>query len=401
MLAQYFPPDVNGSSTRVYNAARGLLLQGCRVTVVTSFPHYPNGRIPPKYKNKILTREEIEGIIVVRTWIPKLSHSVIFQRVLSHISFVFLSLLGLRYVRKADVIFAMNPNLFVFFSAIMYKVLFRKNIIRNVDDLWPEVFYDLGIVKSAVAKRILDFLAKISYRIPAAIIPVSYGYVKTLLTKYRVPSEKIIVIEHGVDIEQFRAHKKDSDAASRGRKTVMYSGALNIGYDFETVIKAANLLRSERVSFIIRGAGELSDRLTRMVKEYGLTNVAIITELLPRAELVTFLNSADIFLLPMSHLGVIDQGLPTKILEYQALGKPIVCISTGEAANYIMRTQSGLVATRRQPEELARLIMQLVNDDELACRLGCNGSNNIRTNLTLEMVGKRLMEVINKITTPR
>ena len=64
---------------------------------------------------------------------------------------------------------------------------------------------------------------------------------------------------------------------------------------------------------------------------------------------------------------------------------------------YIMRTQSGLVVVQGEPEELARLIMQLVNDDELAKRLGSNGSNNIKNNLTLEMVGKRLMDVINTI----
>ena len=64
--------------------------------------------------------------------------------------------------------------------------------------------------------------------------------------------------------------------------------------------------------------------------------------------------------------------------------------------NYIMKTDSGLVSTTRQPEELARLIMQLVEDESLAKRLGSNGSNNIKNNLTLEMIGKRLLDVINK-----
>ncbi|MGC1132952.1 MAG: hypothetical protein WA941_09015, partial [Nitrososphaeraceae archaeon] len=79
MLAQYFTPDVNGASTRVYNAAQGLMMQGCDVTVVTAFPHYPTGHIPAKYKRKILTREEIDGVKVIRTWIPNLSHSFIIQ----------------------------------------------------------------------------------------------------------------------------------------------------------------------------------------------------------------------------------------------------------------------------------------------------------------------------------
>jgi hypothetical protein len=41
--------------------------------------------------------------------------------------------------------------------------------------------------------------------------------------------------------------------------------------------------------------------------------------------------------------------------------------------------------------------MQLVNDKDLAKRLGDNGFNNINNNLTLNMVGKRLMSVIRRI----
>jgi glycosyltransferase involved in cell wall biosynthesis len=54
------------------------------------------------------------------------------------------------------------------------------------------------------------------------------------------------------------------------------------------------------------------------------------------------------------------------------------------------------VATTRQPEELAQLIMQLVNDNNLAKRLGDNGFNNVNKNLTLEAIGKRLMDVISR-----
>src|SRR5919112_5924397 len=161
IISQYFPPDWNGTSTRAYNAALSLKLQGCNVTVIAAFPHYPDGHIPSKYKGRILSLEEIDGIKLVRTWVPSFAHLPLVKRVLLHISFMLSSLLGIIYIRKVDVIFAMNPNLFAFLPALIYKILFRKNIIRNVDDLWPEVFYDLGIVKSRFFKKILDFAASI------------------------------------------------------------------------------------------------------------------------------------------------------------------------------------------------------------------------------------------------
>ncbi len=397
IISQYFPPDWNGPSTRSYNAARGLVSQGINVTVITAFPHYPHGNIPSRYKRRILSLEQIDGIKLIRTWVPGFAHLPLFKRILVHISFMLSSLLGLVHVRKVDIIFAMNPNFFAFFPALIYKILFRKNIIRNVDDLWPEAFYDLGIVKSVVFKKILDSVASMSYHVPVAIIAVSHGYVQTLITKYNIPQEKIAVIEQGVDTNKFYMVKKSSSISNSNKKTIMYSGNLNIGYDFETVIKSAKLLELQPICFIIRGIGVMSDSVRLMIKEYNAKNVDLRTDLLSTDELVSFLNSADIFLLPMTlSATVMDQGLPTKLLEYQALGKPIVCISNGEAGKYIEKTQSGLVATTRQPEELAQLIMQLVNDEDLAKRLGNNGFNNINNNLTLEKVGKRLMDVIRR-----
>jgi glycosyltransferase involved in cell wall biosynthesis len=397
MISQYFPPDWNGVSTRAYNAALSLKLQGCNVTVIAAFPHYPDGHIPTKYKRRILSLEEIDGIKLVRTWVPSFAHLPLIKRVLLHISFMLSCLLGIVYIRKVDVIFAMNPSLFAFFPALIYKVIFRKNIIRNVDDLWPEAFYDLGIVKSRFFKKILDFAASISYRIPVAIIPLSHGYVQTLITKYHIPEEKIMVIEHGVDTMKFHMFKKSSSISNSNKKIIMYSGNLNLGYDFETVIRTAKLLELQPVHFIIRGIGVISDKVRQMVKEYDVKNVEVRTDLLSQEQLVFVLNSADIFLLPMNlDAKVMDQGLPTKLLEYQALGKPIVCISNGEAGKYIIETQSGLVATTSKPEELAELIMQLVKDKDLAKRLGDNGFSNINNNLTLNMIGKRLMDVIRR-----
>jgi len=396
MISQYFPPDINGSSTRSINAARGLLSQGCKVTVITTFPHYPKRESSNRYKNKIIHIEDIEGIKLIRVWIPNLSHSPNYKRTLLHLSFCFSVVIGLFFVRKIDVIFAMNPSFLVAFPAFFSKIILRKNIVRNVDDLWPEVLYDLGIIKSRFVKKILDFFSKLSYKVSSAIIPISHGYVETLITKYHLSNEKIFVIEHGVDIKKFEklmAIKPSND----NKKIVMYSGAINIGYDFEPVIKAAKILEAYPIHFIIRGIGDKIDDLKNMIEKEHVTNVEVRTNLLEKIELNKILNAADIFLLPMS-FGVIDYGLPTKILEYQSLGKPIVCVSNGEAGNYIEKTKSGIVVKNKNPKELAESIKKLVNDESLTRNLGDNGRKYILENLTIEKIGERLMGVIKRCT---
>ena len=412
MIAQYFPPDYLGHSTRAYNAAKGLMDQGCRVTVITAFPHYPHGRIPVQYRKRLFSVEDHDGIKVIRTWVPATSHYTYLNRVIVHGSFIISSLLwGLFRTGKMDVIIAMNPNLFAFFPALIFKFVYRRKMLRNADDLWPEVWYDLGIIKSTIFKKLLDWITKISYEVPVAITPVSHSYVPTLTNKYHVPAHKIFVIEHGVDTTKFY---RTSDSGENIMTTkveggankekfansstlIVYSGALGIGYDFEPIIMAAKLLEKQPVKFIIRGSGTLAhdeDRIRHMINQLNPTNIELKTERLSPKNLLDFLNRADIFVLPMSFVVGFDKGLPTKLLEYQALGKPVICISNGEAADFVCKTRSGLVSKSKDPQKIADLIMKLTVDKALAKELGTNGYNFIQENLTLEKIGERFMRIL-------
>jgi glycosyltransferase involved in cell wall biosynthesis len=178
----------------------------------------------------------------------------------------------------------------------------------------------------------------------------------------------------------------------------MYSGYMGRDYyDMETVIKAASRLQAENILFILRGFGGDPVKIRQTIEDYNVKNVELRTEVLPKDQAISVMKMADIFLLPMSLVLATDWGLPTKVLEYQALGKPIICISKGEPGRYIMKTQSGLLMKSNDPEILAELIMKLLNDNNLAYRLGKNGLDYVSNNLTLEKIGERLMKIIHKV----
>src|SRR5690606_32576514 len=103
------------------------------------------------------------------------------------------------------------------------------------------------------------------------------------------------------------------------RFTVMYSGVLGLGYDFDVVLKAARFLsKNEDIVFVIRGVGEMAPQLQKRISELGLRNVVLDTRFLPKDELATLLGSADAFVLPMAGMSFVELGLPTKVFEYQA-----------------------------------------------------------------------------------
>jgi len=268
----------------------------------------------------------------------------------------------------------------------------RKPIVRNVDDLWPEVFYDLGLVKSKLLRLLLDFLAWLSYSVSVAVTPISPGYKRKIMEKYKIDGRKIHTIEVGV--RDTIVSKFSRSQVAKERFVLMYSGALGVGYDFETVLKAASLLADYKdIMFVIRGMGECEHEIRRMKERFGLRNVVIDTTYLSRSRLISFLSSADVFLLPMKQASAVEEGLPTKIFEYQALGKPIICVSKGEPASYINFTKSGLVVEPGNSEALAATILRLYKDRKLAWELGTNGYKNVSQNLTSERIGERLYAV--------
>jgi len=98
VIAQLFPPDMGGGATRAYNVARGLVLNGCEVTVVAAFPHYPSGDIPSEYRWKPLAVEWMGGFRVFRTFIFPLASVGVVRRMLLFVCFVVSSLFALPFV---------------------------------------------------------------------------------------------------------------------------------------------------------------------------------------------------------------------------------------------------------------------------------------------------------------
>lgn len=393
VLAQYFSPDVGGGSTRASNVVNGLLGRGCDVTVVAAFPHYPYGKVQSKYKHKAIVSERIGDAKVFRVWIPALPHSSAMNRIVLHFCFVVSSLFALPFVSKVDVVWGANPNLFSFFPSFVYGVVKRVPIVRNVDDLWPEVFYELGLVKSKFAQRVLDFLAWLSYVVPAAITPISAGYKRSIVAKYGVSPDKVHVVEVGVG----NVKPLNTDKSPNGRFVVMYSGVLGFGYDFDVVLKAASLLSKKDVVFVIRGVGEMAPMLKKAISELGLRNVVLNTDSLPKDELASLMDSADVFVLPMAAMSFVDLGLPTKVFEYQSYGKPIICVSGGEPARYVETSESGLIVKPRDAVGLAKAVVRLYKDRRLGLELGIKGRDYVSEHLTSEKIGERMYTVLASV----
>jgi len=396
VVAQYFPPDMGGGATRAYNMAKGLSLAGCDVTVVTAFPHYPTGNIPTKYRRKLLAIENEGKLRVIRTFVPPVASEGFTKRFFLFTSFVFSSLSALPIVRKVDVVYASNPNIIAMIPSLMYKLVNNCPVVQNIDDLWPEALYDLGMNSKSLPAKLGELVAKVTYRFASAITPISPAYVKVLTQKYNVKPSKVSVVPAGVDLAMFSC--KRTTGSKNGKFRVLYIGAFSPAYDFGQIFRAAKLLaNSEGIEFVIQGGGELASALKSKIGETKSNNVKVIEKIVSRQEVVKELYEADALLLPLNGIGSIEMGISSKLYEYQAAGKPIICCSSGQPARYVSETKSGIIVGPGDHEALAKATIELKENPSLARMMGENGRKYVETEASIETVGLQMKEIFETL----
>ena len=394
IISQIFPPDMGGSSTRAFNVAKGLSLNGLKVTVIAGFPHYPTGEIPKHLRRKALSIEYMSGFKVIRTFIPPLPAKGLVNRMILFITFLISSLFPLFFVRRVDVVFASNPQILAIMPGLVYSTFHRCPVILNVDDLWPEDPIDIGVIKSEFMKKIGELLAGLAYKTARLITPISPGYIKIICNKYGVPKSKIHVVRGGVDSSKFKL----VPIKEGGKFVVLYSGAFSVAYDFDQILLAARSLeKMNDLEFILQGGGELAQYLKIKVEKLKLKNVKIIHKILNREEVAKLLSEADALILPLRNFGRPYLGISSKLYEYQAAGKPIICCAEGQPAEYVEKTSSGIVVKPGDYISLAETVLYLKNDRKICEELGRSGRKCVEEKLDIEKIGSKMKQIFESI----
>ena len=96
-ITDNFPPESNAPATRTYEHCINWVKMNNEVTVITSFPNFPEGKVYYGYKNKLYSKESLNGINVIRVWTYITRNQGFFRRTIDHISFAFSSLIYLLF----------------------------------------------------------------------------------------------------------------------------------------------------------------------------------------------------------------------------------------------------------------------------------------------------------------
>lgn len=344
---QYYPPEIGAPQTRLHQLARELVQRGMQVTVLTAMPNYPTGHIHAGYGGWV-AREQLEGVRVVRTGIYATKSLHIIPRLVGYFSFVLSSaLVGVWLVGRADYLVTESPPLFLGIAGWFLSLCSRARWIFNVSDLWPESAVELGVVRrGSLGYRVSAWLEGFCYRRAWAVTGQSKGILESI--RRRFPRVRTYHLANGVDTEFFQAM---SDGHAGDGLRVGYAGLHGLAQGLQQIVMAAHQLREDAsVGFSLVGDGPEKQDLVRMAQGLGLQNVRFL-EPMPQDKVPAFLGEMDALLVPLKVK--LTGAVPSKLYEAMSVGKPVILIADGEAAEIVREAGCGIVV---EPGDIGRLV---------------------------------------------
>jgi len=106
-----------------------------------------------------------------------------------------------------------------------------------------------------------------------------------------------------------------------------------------------------------------------------------------------FINSSDICIIPRPPI----KGSPLKLYEYMACGKPIVASDIDGIREILEESKSGVCVIPKDPNELAKAVVSLLQDRESREKMARNGRRYILENRSWESVAVKVFEVCQRV----
>lgn len=349
--------------TRVEREAQALLAHGFEVDIISL-------RKPGE-----LAHETVDGAAVYR--LPVRRHAGGFAvRMLEYLHFfllAFVRITSLHLKRRYNVVQIHNLPDFLVFVALIPK-LTGARVILDLHDLMPE-FYAERFRRSldSLPVRLIRWQERWSCGFADHIITVTELWRQSLIERGQ-PADKISVVMNVADDRIFNQDVAADGAGDDGHFRLIYHGTIDRRYGLDLALRAIDHIREEApdLQLTIHGGGEHRRTLIRMVDELGLQDhVQFSTCFVPTAELPKIIKRAQLAVVPYRD-GVFTGGiLPTKLMEYAALGIPAITARTPAIAAYFDETNVQFF-TPGDVDELGCCILDLYRDRTRLAKLACN-----------------------------
>lgn len=373
--------------TRVWQEATTLAANGYTVSVIC-----------PKGKGYTADYEMLDGVHIYRHDLPPEGNGAVgYAR--EYLSALWAEYRLARRVyreRGFHVIHGCNPPDDIYMVASRFR---GKGVDYVFDhhDICPELFEAKFNRRSGLLYKSQVWLERQTYRHCAFAFVTNESYRRIAVERDGMDPAKVHVLRSGPRLERLRIQPPKPEIKRGKRYMVGYLGVIGQQEGIEYLLDAAAYLRDngrDDIFWGIVGGGPHLEALRRKASEMGLDGIVEFTGRVPDDVMLDYLNTADVCVNPDEYNAMNDKSTMNKVLEYMALGKPIVQFDLTEGR--YSAQEASLYARRNDAVDLARNIAVLLDDPERRRRMGEFGRERIVSALSWEHTSKALLEAYDE-----
>lgn len=358
---------------RVWNEAHSLHAAGYEVAVLC-----------PKGKGFEKGYEVLDGIHIYRHPMPREGNSALGHLVeySCALFWEFLYSLWIYMCHGFHVIQGCNPPDNIFLVALPFKLLGVKYIFDH-HDVCPELYLS-KYERKGLFYKIQLWLEKGTFRSSDVVMSTNNSYRDIALTRGCMLEEEVFVVRNGPDLRTFRP-VPPNPALKQGKKYLVgYVGNMGEQEGLDILLDAAMELKKQGrndIIFICIGTGPALAGLRKMTEERNLGEVVKFTGRIPDAELLEILSTADVCVNPDRPCAMNSMSTMIKIMEFMALGKPIVQFEGIEGRFSAQGSSLYCNGDGNIAVDFAEKIMWLLDRPEERSRMGDLGRQRVEEQL--------------------
>jgi len=283
--------------------------------------------------------------------------------------------------RGFHVIQGCNPPDNIFLVALPFR-LFGVKFVFDHHDVNPEL-YLAKYERKDFFYRALVWLEKLTFHSANVVISTNESYKEIALTRGGRATENVFVVRNGPDLRTFRPVSPVLSLKHGKRYLVGYVGVMGAQDSVDILLDVAeyikNLGRTD-IHFTCIGSGPTLPSLLKRLEDRNLGDVVNFTGRISDQDLLAILSTADVCVNPDKPCRMNDISTMIKIMEYMALGKPIVQFDLKEGR--ISAQDASLYCdTDNQVTDFANKILWLVDNPRERERMGEAGRIRVEREL--------------------
>ncbi|MHC1779107.1 MAG: glycosyltransferase family 4 protein [Bacteroidales bacterium] len=357
-VTQYFYPEDFKGNDIAFDLAREN-----EVTVITAVPNYPQGSFFEGYGTFKKTREFINGVKIIRVPIISRGNAGALRLLLNYFSYVITAsiyILKLALTEKFNLVFVQQLSpVTMALPGVLYKKIRKVPMFLWVLDLWPESLQYAGGVNNQLILGFFNRIVKSIYNNSTKILISSKAFKNSIFEK-GISDDKLIYFPNWAE-EIFEGQDKQEEDIPilLSGFIVMFAGNIGESQDFNSIMRAALLLKSEKnIKFIIIGDGRKKSWVDSFIIENQLENTVQMLGRFPLNSMPSFFAKADLMIVSLKDESIFSLTAPAKIQAYMASSKPIIAILNGEGAALIREADCGTAVCAGDYESLAKEIIR-------------------------------------------